>query len=179
MGGESWTFIILFGAVIVVWMLVNTLALARGAFDPYPYILLNLAPSCLAALQALVIMMSQNRQEACERFARLLAVLAHHDDRCLEGGQAGQHEIEQDIGIGVERAASERQGVHQHPDDDDGTEQDDERPASAEARDPVGDPLAQRQPLLELHLDIRWYVSRRARLSITSRSRLETRPARR
>ncbi len=65
--GGSWPFIILFGVIIVVWMAVNTLVLMRGAFDPYPYILLNLVLSCLAALQAPVIMMSQNRQEARDR----------------------------------------------------------------------------------------------------------------
>ena len=65
--GGSWPFIILFGVIIVVWMAVNSLILMRGAFDPYPYILLNLVLSCLAALQAPVIMMSQNRQESRDR----------------------------------------------------------------------------------------------------------------
>jgi uncharacterized membrane protein len=65
--GGSWPFIILFGVIIIVWMAVNSLILVRGAFDPYPYILLNLVLSCLAALQAPVIMMSQNRQEARDR----------------------------------------------------------------------------------------------------------------
>ncbi|MBL0938078.1 MAG: DUF1003 domain-containing protein [Gemmatimonadaceae bacterium] len=63
--GGSWRFIGLFGLVIVVWMLIN----ARSAkpYDPYPFILLNLVLSCLAALQAPVIMMSQNRQAARDR----------------------------------------------------------------------------------------------------------------
>ena len=65
--GGSWTFILLFGGVILVWVLINTIVLLGRAFDPYPFILLNLFLSCLAALQAPVIMMSQNRQEARDR----------------------------------------------------------------------------------------------------------------
>ncbi|MGK0446126.1 MAG: putative membrane protein [Bermanella sp.] len=67
--GGSWTFIILFAVVILCWMSINSwLILADQAFDPYPYILLNLALSALAALQAPIIMMSQNRQAAKDRF---------------------------------------------------------------------------------------------------------------
>jgi uncharacterized membrane protein len=67
--GGSWTFILLFLAVLVAWVVLNSLVLARrgGAFDPYPYILLNLFLSMIAALQAPVIMMSQNRQAARDR----------------------------------------------------------------------------------------------------------------
>jgi uncharacterized membrane protein len=67
--GGSWTFIIIFMTFLVVWVVVNSLLLAaRGEqFDPYPYILLNLFLSMLAALQAPVIMMSQNRQAAKDR----------------------------------------------------------------------------------------------------------------
>jgi len=65
--GGSWTFIFIFLGIMVVWMLVNTFVLARQAFDPYPYILLNLVLSCLAALQAPVIMMSQNRMAEKDR----------------------------------------------------------------------------------------------------------------
>ena len=65
--GGSWVFITLFLAVFVVWMLVNVEVLRQRAFDPYPFILLNLVLSGLAALQAPVIMMSQNRQEAKDR----------------------------------------------------------------------------------------------------------------
>lgn len=65
--GGSWTFISIFGAVLVTWMLVNTFVLITGAFDPYPYILLNLVLSCLAAIQAPIIMMSQKRQESRDR----------------------------------------------------------------------------------------------------------------
>ncbi len=65
--GGSWRFIILFGAVIVVWIALNAVLLIRKPFDPYPFILLNLVLSCLAAIQAPVIMMSQNRQEWRDR----------------------------------------------------------------------------------------------------------------
>jgi uncharacterized membrane protein len=64
--GGSWRFIIAFGAFLVVWLAINSLMLVK-AFDPYPYILLNLCLSCLAAIQAPVIMMSQNRQAAVDR----------------------------------------------------------------------------------------------------------------
>ncbi len=64
--GGSWAFITCFGVVLVVWMVANSFLLAR-AFDPYPYILLNLVLSCLAAVQAPIIMMSQNRQAAVDR----------------------------------------------------------------------------------------------------------------
>jgi uncharacterized membrane protein len=65
--GGSWRFILGFALVIVIWVMVNTIALLRHPFDPYPYILLNLVLSCLAAIQAPVIMMSQNRQDAKDR----------------------------------------------------------------------------------------------------------------
>jgi uncharacterized membrane protein len=63
--GGSWTFIIIFLAAIAVWMLRN--AETAVPFDPYPFILLNLVLSCVAALQAPIIMMSQNRQAAKDR----------------------------------------------------------------------------------------------------------------
>ena len=62
----SWAFIFSFTGVLILWMLVNTL-LAAKAFDPYPFILLNLVLSCVAAIQAPLIMMSQNRQEDKDR----------------------------------------------------------------------------------------------------------------
>ena len=65
--GGSWPFIGLFGAILVIWMLINTWLLARHPFDPYPFILLNLVLSTLAAIQAPVIMMSQNRQAHKDR----------------------------------------------------------------------------------------------------------------
>jgi uncharacterized membrane protein len=65
--GGSWTFIVLFACILTVWVLVNSIVLLSKPFDPYPFILLNLILSCLAAIQAPVIMMSQNRQEAKDR----------------------------------------------------------------------------------------------------------------
>lgn len=62
----SWAFIFSFVAVMAVWMIINVL-LASSAFDAYPFILLNLVLSCIAAIQAPLIMMSQNRQEAKDR----------------------------------------------------------------------------------------------------------------
>lgn len=62
----SWAFIFSFSAVLALWMIVNIL-LAVKAFDPYPFILLNLVLSCVAAIQAPLIMMSQNRQEEKDR----------------------------------------------------------------------------------------------------------------
>ena len=65
--GGSWTFIISFLFFIVIWMFINVYLLINKPYDPYPFILLNLILSCLAALQAPVIMMSQHRQEARDR----------------------------------------------------------------------------------------------------------------
>jgi len=65
--GGSWTFLIIFASVLFVWIGLNTILLLKKPFDPYPFILLNLILSCLAAVQAPVIMMSQNRQEAKDR----------------------------------------------------------------------------------------------------------------
>lgn len=62
----SWAFIFSFVAVLVLWMIINVI-LAAKAFDPYPFILLNLVLSCVAAIQAPLIMMSQNRQEEIDR----------------------------------------------------------------------------------------------------------------
>lgn len=65
--GGSWLFIISFFCFILIWIGVNIWLLSRDAFDPYPFILLNLILSCLAAIQAPIIMMSQNRQEQKDR----------------------------------------------------------------------------------------------------------------
>ena len=73
--GGSWTFIILFFCFFAGWMAFNSVSLLWRPLDPFPYILLNLILSCLAALQAPVIMMSQNRQEAKDRLR------AEHDYR--------------------------------------------------------------------------------------------------
>ncbi len=73
--GGSWGFVIGFFLVLIVWMALNSAILLGRAFDPYPFILLNLVLSCLAAIQAPIIMMSQNRQEAKDRLR------AEHDFR--------------------------------------------------------------------------------------------------
>jgi uncharacterized membrane protein len=65
--GGSWNFIIGFGLFMVAWAILNTVVLTRHPFDPFPFIFLNLMLSMLAALQAPVIMMSQNRQAAKDR----------------------------------------------------------------------------------------------------------------
>ena len=71
--GGSWNFIMIFGGVLLLWILINSIVLLWRPFDPYPFILLNLILSCLAAIQAPIIMMSQNRQEAKDR------IRAEHD----------------------------------------------------------------------------------------------------
>ena len=65
--GGSWTFIISFFTILAVWIAFNVYALHNKGFDPYPFILLNLILSCLASIQAPIIMMSQNRQEEKDR----------------------------------------------------------------------------------------------------------------
>ena len=62
----SWAFIFSFAGVLIIWMVINTI-LAAKAFDPYPFVLLNLVLSCVAVIQAPLIMMSQNRQEEKDR----------------------------------------------------------------------------------------------------------------
>ncbi len=71
--GGSWPFLIVFGILLSLWIMMNSLVLLWRPVDPYPFILLNLLLSCLAAVQAPIIMMSQNRQEAKDR------VRAQHD----------------------------------------------------------------------------------------------------
>ena len=65
--GGSWAFIISFFVILIIWILFNTLTPVKDNFDPYPFILMNLILSCIAALQAPIIMMSQNRQEEKDR----------------------------------------------------------------------------------------------------------------
>ena len=65
--GGSWKFIISFFVILTIWILFNVLAFGIFKFDPYPFILMNLILSCIAALQAPIIMMSQNRQEEKDR----------------------------------------------------------------------------------------------------------------
>lgn len=69
--GGSWAFLISFGFVLVIWMAINALMGEAKAFDPYPFILLNLVLSCIAAVQAPIIMMSQKRQESKDRLRSL------------------------------------------------------------------------------------------------------------
>lgn len=69
----SWIFIGIFMATLALWIIVNSIVLTAKPFDPYPFILMNLVLSCVAALQAPVIMMSQNRQEKKDR------IRAEHD----------------------------------------------------------------------------------------------------
>ena len=73
--GGSWSFLIMFGVGMSVWILVNSVQASGVSIDPFPFILLSLVLSCLAAVQAPVIMMSQNRQESKDR------VRAEHDYR--------------------------------------------------------------------------------------------------
>lgn len=65
--GGSWRFIIAFGVVLSIWIIFNSAMMIKFRFDPYPFILMNLILSCIAALQAPIIMMSQNRQEEKDR----------------------------------------------------------------------------------------------------------------
>ena len=65
--GGSWKFIVSFMIILAIWIIFNVTAIKSKAFDPYPFILMNLLLSCIAALQAPVIMMSQNRQEEKDR----------------------------------------------------------------------------------------------------------------
>ena len=101
--GGSWTFITLFGVVLVAWVVLNSLILSRygKAFDPYPYILLNLFLSMLASIQAPVILMSQNRQAEKDRLnaghdyevnlkAELEIMLLHEKVDLLREGQWGE-----------------------------------------------------------------------------------------
>lgn len=73
--GGSWRFIIIFGVILVLWVALNSATIFWKPYDPYPYIFLNLILSCLAAIQAPIIMMSQNRQETKDRMQ------AEHDYR--------------------------------------------------------------------------------------------------
>ena len=98
--GGSWTFIILFGVVLICWVVLNSFILANynKAFDPYPYILLNLFLSMLASIQAPIILMSQNRQAELDRMnaehdyevnlkAELEIMLLHEKVDLLREGQ--------------------------------------------------------------------------------------------
>ena len=110
--GGSWSFIIAFGLFLVAWALLNTVVLVGHAFDPFPFIFLNLMLSMLAALQAPIIMMSQNRQAAKDRLdarldyetnIRAEAQIANlHDKIDLLLGMAGEptgHQAGQDRAV--------------------------------------------------------------------------------
>ena len=101
--GGSWTFIIIFGVVLVCWVILNSVILANynKTFDPYPYILLNLFLSMLASIQAPIILMSQNRQAELDRInaehdyevnlkAELEIMLLHEKVDLLREGQWGE-----------------------------------------------------------------------------------------
>jgi uncharacterized membrane protein len=105
--GGSWAFIIGFGLFLVAWVILNTIVLATRALDPYPFIFLNLLLSMLAAIQAPIIMMSQNRQAERDRFMAAkdyeinlkaeIEVLALHnkiDEEVLKELRAAREEID-------------------------------------------------------------------------------------
>jgi len=87
----SWTFIAMFTALLLVWIAVNTLILVLRPFDPYPFILLNLVLSALAAIQAPVIIMSQNRQEERDRMN------AEHDYQVNLNAEMEIHQLHRKI----------------------------------------------------------------------------------
>lgn len=105
--GGSWAFIVGFGLFLVAWVILNTIVLATRALDPYPFIFLNLLLSMLAAIQAPIIMMSQNRQAERDRFMAAkdyeinlkaeIEVLALHnkiDEEVLKELRAAREEID-------------------------------------------------------------------------------------
>ena len=102
--GGSWGFIVGFGLFLIAWAVLNTIVLAARAFDPFPFIFLNLMLSMLAALQAPIIMMSQNRQAAKDR---LEARLDYETNLRSEAEIAALHEK---IDLLLETVAAERGG---------------------------------------------------------------------
>jgi uncharacterized membrane protein len=100
--GGSWGFIVGFGLFLIAWAVLNTVVLAARAFDPFPFIFLNLMLSMLAALQAPMIMMSQNRQAAKDR---LDARLDYETNLRSEAEIAALHEK---IDLLLETVAAER-----------------------------------------------------------------------
>lgn len=92
--GGSWTFIIFFMTTLVIWILINSWFLMKKPFDPYPFILLNLLLSCLAAIQAPVILMSQNRQAERDRInARYDYLVNRKAEREIQGIQKDLDQI--------------------------------------------------------------------------------------
>ena len=91
--GGSWTFIILFFGLLIVWMGINSWILLNKPFDPYPFILLNLVLSCLAAVQAPIILMTQNRQAERDR------IDAHYDHAVNRKAEREIQQILKDIEV--------------------------------------------------------------------------------
>ncbi len=90
--GGSWAFILSFIAFIIVWMIINTIILTSNkAFDPFPFILLNLTLSCLAALQAPIILMAQNRQAQRDRAE------AHYDFMVNQKAEREIQDVQHDL----------------------------------------------------------------------------------
>ena len=90
----SWTFIIIFGLILILWVITNGYFLIKwyqGAFDPYPFILLNLFLSCLAAIQAPIILMSQNREGERDR------IRMHYDYAVNRKAEKEIRDIQRDI----------------------------------------------------------------------------------
>jgi uncharacterized membrane protein len=122
--GGSWAFIMLFAAVLVFWVVLNSVILARwhGGFDPYPYILLNLFLSMLASIQAPVILMSQNRQAQKDRSnaehdyevnlkAELEIMLLHEKLDMLREGQWGELLVIQKEQLGLLKSLIDKQAA--------------------------------------------------------------------
>lgn len=112
--GGSWFFIMGFAAFLVAWAFLNTVVLAARAFDPFPFIFLNLMLSMLAALQAPVIMMSQNRQAAKDRFE---ARLDYETNLRSEAEIAGLHAKIDALAADVERLVALQVGSMDATDD--------------------------------------------------------------
>jgi uncharacterized membrane protein len=89
--GGSWTFIIIFFSFLLVWMAINSYFLIKKPFDPYPYILLNLTLSCLAAIQAPLILMTQNRQAERDR------IDAHYDHAINRKAERENQQLQKDM----------------------------------------------------------------------------------
>lgn len=106
--GGSWSFIIGFGVFLAAWAFLNTVVLAARAFDPFPFIFLNLMLSMLAALQAPIIMMSQNRQAAKDRFE---ARLDYETNLRSEAEIAGLHAKIDALSADIERLVALQLGT--------------------------------------------------------------------
>ncbi|MBU2100232.1 MAG: DUF1003 domain-containing protein [Candidatus Micrarchaeota archaeon] len=96
--GGSWTFIIIFSVIVVVWIAINLYQLFFNTWDPYPFILLNLGLSMLAAIQAPIILMSQNRQTQRDRAKTERDYLVNRKaEREIEGLQKDLEEIKETL----------------------------------------------------------------------------------